>query len=215
VDYREKTFRAKFGNAACRLGVKRDQIVSLKLRDNIGSYQEYRDLVDRLRTEAGLQCSEIDADLQGRGYLISDDRSKLILVEHETGLEILYIAGSIASLIQLVPMVLRGWHAVRGRRQRRPDPPMHDIEIRRMDSTGRLLEEHIHDHPSGHLISDDVLHPSPTIIAGLIEGEMKNLTQRLESLTSRVEYLEKRISPAVKQVKKKAAKRAKNATQKR
>jgi len=38
------------------------------------------------------------------------ERVTLILVEHETGLEILCIAGSIASLIGLVPLVLQGWH---------------------------------------------------------------------------------------------------------
>jgi hypothetical protein len=210
MDYREKTFRAKFDSAARHLGTQRDQVVSLKLRDNVGSYQEYRDLVDRLRTEAGLQCSEIDADLQGRGYLIADGRTKVIAVEHETGLEILYIAGSIASLIQLVPMVLRGWSALRGRRHGRPDLPTHDIEIRRMDKAGHLLEEHIHDHPSGHLISDGVFYPTTATITNLIESEMKSLTQQLESLTSRVEALEKHASFSGGRGKRKSVKSKKN-----
>ena len=38
----------------------------------------------------------------GDAYVISQDQQKLVIVEHETGLEILYIAGSIASLIGLV-----------------------------------------------------------------------------------------------------------------
>ena len=106
LNYREESFRQKFCSAAQQLSVRPDQVISLKFRENIGSYEHYQELVENLQHEFGVQCSRVDKELQGRGYLLSLGPARVILVEHETGLEVLYIAGSIASLISLVPLVL-------------------------------------------------------------------------------------------------------------
>jgi len=196
MDYREESFRRKFSSAAQHLNVSSDRIVSLKLRENVGSYKEYRELLDTLQLEAGIHCSEVDGDLQGRGYLVGFGTPKLLLVEHETGLEILYIAGSIASLFSLVPMILQGWAAIRGRFPRRGrliNPP---VEIRRIDHAGRLQEEHLHDPQlSVPLLPMGALAPAVTIAATIMESDTKNLVRQIEELTSRIDAIEKKAQP--------------------
>jgi hypothetical protein len=194
MDYREDAFRRKFKSAAESLGVKPEQIVSLKFRDNIGSYEEYRHLIDCLQREAGVQCTNLDGDLQGRGYLLGSDKSKVILVEHETGLEILYIAGSIASLIGLVPLILQGWDALRGRFWGRDVTMDQPVETRRIDHAGHVYEEHLHNRQfMGSVTSIGMFAPAFTTVASLIENETKTVTQQLELLVARVERLEEQL----------------------
>jgi hypothetical protein len=119
----------------------------------------------------GLIHSPIAGDLQGQGYLVSQGKTKVIVVEHETGLEIPSIAGDIASVlgIGLVPLVIQAWRAFRARRgQRGGDNP--EIEIRRLDGTGGISEEHVSD---------------------LVEIVLRGITSELRALTVRVEALEK------------------------
>jgi len=192
MDYREEAFRRKFNNAAHHLNVSADQIVSLKFRENVGSYGDYRDLLDTLEHEAGIHYSEVDGDLQGRGYIVGLEKAKLLLVEHETGLEVLYIAGSIASLFGLIPLVLQGWAAIRGRfpgRHAKMDGP---VEIRRIDNAGRLQEEHLHSQQ----LSASILHigtfaPTVSMAATLMEIEIKHLVRQIEELRHRIDAIEK------------------------
>lgn len=194
MDYREESFRRKFASAAQHLGVEPEQIVSLKLRENVSSYDEYRQLIDVLHHEAGLQCSEIAADLQGRGYLLGDGKTHVIIVEHETGLELFYIAGSIASLIGLVPLILQGWRALRRQASGRHGMPDHGLEIRRIDHGGRVSEEHIHErYPDSFMAIGSIL-PAIATTASLIETEIRILSEQIQRLNSRVELLEKRRS---------------------
>jgi len=207
MDFREQSFRRKFKSASEFLGAQPEQIVSMKVRDNVRSYEEYRRLIDFLQGEAGIQCTKLDGDLQGQGYLLGSDKTKVILVEHESGLEILYIAGSIASLLGLVPAILHGWSVLRGqfggRDARMGDP----VEIRRIDGAGRVLEEHLHNrHLLGSGMSSAFVLPVIEV-AALIENEMKAATQQVEILTSRVENLEKHFRREKRPgVKKKVAK---------
>jgi len=197
---REDVFKRKFGSAAQHLGVKPHQVISVKLRENVVPYEEYRDLVESLEREAGLECSQLDADLQGRGYLLTDGKTKVIVVEHENGLEVLYIAGSIASLIGLVPLVLQGWYALRGRLFGRRGLDVHSVEVRRMDASGRLQEERMHDCSMGPLTPMSVVGRELMATATQIESELRGLSQRVGALTSRVEALEKHMSPSVRTV---------------
>ncbi|HUV68317.1 MAG TPA: hypothetical protein VMW15_01560 [Terracidiphilus sp.] len=193
MDYREESFRRKFSSAAQHLNVSSDRVVSMKFRENVGSYDEYRELLDTLQHEAGIHYSEVDGDLQGRGYLVGFGTSKLLLVEHETGLEILYIAGSIASLFSLVPMILQGWAAIRGRFPRRGRLINQPVEIRRIDQAGRLHEEHLHDHQlSAPSLPMGTLAPAFTIAAMIIESDTKNLVRQVEELTRRIDAIEKK-----------------------
>ncbi len=209
---RGDVFKKKFGGAAQHLGVKPYQVISLKLRENVVSYQEYRDLVESLQREAGLQCSQLDADLQGRGYLLTDGKTKVIVVEHETGLEVLYIAGSVASLIGLVPLVLQGWYALRGRFFARRGLDIDSVEIRRMDARGHLQETLMHSLLMGPLTPMGIVARELMETASQIESELSELSRQVGVLKSRVEVLETHMSHRSRPAsgKKKVAKSAKS-----
>ncbi len=206
MNYREQNFKNKFVNAAHHLNVRPEQIISLKLRENVGSHQAYQDLVDLLERDAGLRSIKISADLQGRGYLLSNTETKIIIVEHETGLELLYIAGSIASLIGLVPLVLQSWRSLRGRFAGRHVQRDTMVEIRRLDSLGHLQEERLHSEDS--YLSMGMLTPSLATTARLIENEIKILNQQVLSLALRVDSVEKQVSHRVEPIKSRASKTA-------
>jgi hypothetical protein len=193
MDYREKSFQGKFSTAARCLNARPDQIVSLKFRENVDSYNDYRDLLDMLQREAGIQYSEVDGDLQGRGYIVTFGTDKLVLVEHETGLEILYIASSVASLLGLIPLVTQGWAAIRRRLSGRHMPTDGPVEIRRIDQEGRLHEESLHDRQlSASLLPTGALAPAVMAAATLMENEIKYLVRQIEELTCRVDAMEKK-----------------------
>jgi hypothetical protein len=197
MDYREKTFKEKFDCAATHLGVKPEQIISLKMRDTVTSYSDYRDLIESLKREAGFQCTEINNGLQGKGYLLTNNKNKIIIVEHETGMEILYytisIAGSIASLICIVPIVLQTWQNIRGHFSRRNDLDQ-DIEIRRLDNNGHLREEHKHG------IYEVIIGSFSSVFS-----EIEELMEDVKKLTLRVDRIEKQLNtkPKKKKISKK------------
>jgi len=197
MDYREKTFKDKFDCAASHFGVKPDRIVSLKMRDNVNSNSYYRDLVESLKREAGFHCTEINNGLQGKGYLLGDKQSKIIVVEHETGLEVLYIAGSIASLISAIPLVLQIWRSIQGNFSRR-NRLDHDIEIRRLDNNGHLCEEHVR---GMHEASIGSFFSALSVTANLIENEIKKVMADVKKLTVRVDKIEKRFTAKLKKKK--------------
>ncbi len=187
MDYRESTFKAKFQSAAKILNVSPNKIWSLKVRDSVGSYREYDLLMDMLEREAHILKSQADGNLQGKGYLLQHGKNQIIIVSHETGLEILYVAGSIASIIGLIPLVLKCWSYLQGGRGQRN---FHNIETRHFDEKGHLVEE----HESG--LFDDV-HSSFGLMSGLvasavedIDGDLRQLRANIQDLTVRVETLE-------------------------
>jgi hypothetical protein len=190
VDYREDTFRRKFDNAAREFGVVPNQVVSLKLRDNVHD-SEYNEFFKLLEREMGLSCLAINAELQGRGYLISDRRNRVILVRHESGPEILSIAGDISSIICLVVLIFQGWRFLHSRLQGRPDNHLRGIEIRRIDQNGKFSEEHMPDFEMNSMIRMGLMNPALTSITHLLENEMNALAMQVKSLTVRVEKLEK------------------------
>ncbi len=193
-EWRKSAFKAKFAAAAKELGAPPEQLISLKLRENIGDYHEYRELLEALRREAGLSHSPVAGNLQGNGHLIGNAKAKVIVVEHETGLEILYIAGSVASIIGLVPVVLQCWRAIRSHFHRRHHPESETLEIRRMDSTGRLVEER--DHRGGLPWSGplDITTQSLLSKAGNIDKEIQDLKTAVKRLKSRVNAVEKKLA---------------------
>jgi hypothetical protein len=206
VDYRTEAFKKKFSDAGRHLGVTPKDVVSLKLRENVSSNAEYREFFRALEHEAGFQCSPIDGDLQGKAYLLSDGSSRVIIVEHETGLEILYIAGSIASLIGILPLIVQSWRAFRGHHAGRRDFDDRGVEIRRIDEKGHLAEEHIHEKT----MFDIPLFTANTFLASAaktIESELQQLKQQIKSLTGRVDNLERQRAPKTKRRKSKTSKR--------
>lgn len=206
MDYRTEAFKKKFSDAGRHLGVTPKDVVSLKLRENVSSNAEYREFFRALEHEAGFQCSPIDGDLQGKAYLLSDGSSRVIIVEHETGLEILYIAGSIASLIGILPLIVQSWRAFRGHHAGRRDFDDRGVEIRRIDEKGHLAEEHIHEKT----MFDIPLFTANTFLASAaktIESELQQLKQQIKSLTGRVDNLERQRAPKTKRRKSKTSKR--------
>jgi hypothetical protein len=191
---REAAFNAKFASASQHLGVTPDQIISMKLRDSVSSYDEYREMLEVLEHEAGLHWSEIGYDLQGRGYLVDHDGEKIIVVEHETGLEILYIAGSIASLLGLPLIVLQYWAAVRGHLDRRHGHHFASVEIRRVDTNGKLSEEHSRSlaGPSAFALSVVALSSAVRIV----DADILALRHEVRLLNDRLVAIEKQGKPA-------------------
>ena len=93
---------------------------------------------------------------------------KLLAVEHETGLEVLYVAGSVASLFGLIPLVLQGWAAIRGRFPRRHAQFDEPVEVRRIDNAGRLQEEHLHlPKMSASLLHIGTFAPTVSMVSNL------------------------------------------------
>lgn len=143
MDYRTDSFYRRFTGALPHLEVKNIQeLVSLKYRDTITNYSEYSHFVDDYLIGT-LKLDVKAIDIGGRAWLVKDKSGNgAILVEHETGLEILYVMGSIASLITLIPMISSGWAKLRGRFSHRHfDHPDSGVEIRHFNQRKAIIEE--------------------------------------------------------------------------
>ena len=118
------------------------ELISIKYRDSAVGPSEYRHFIDdHLTRSVGLEVARMDGDFGGQAWLVKDKAgNRVILVEHETGLEILGAIGSLASLIALLPMISFGWAKLR----HRFFPPHFDrpypegIEIRRFDQKANI-----------------------------------------------------------------------------
>lgn len=198
ADYRQKAFKAKFASASRYLGVDPGQVISLKLRDVVPSYSEYHELLRVLEQEVGIHYSEVQGDLQGRGYLVDHDGQKLIIVEHETGLELLYIGGSIASLIGLVPLVLQAWGSVRGHLDRHHGRHFSNVEIRRLDAKGKLCEDHSHGLTGPSVFPLSILNTALSSAARVLDAEVHALRQEVKRLSKRLSGIEKEVKPKKK-----------------
>jgi len=208
MGYRDSAFKTKFENAAKYLKGEPKEVVSLKLRDSVGSYHEYDMLMDILKREAHVNTSPVKDDLQGKGYLIQHRNNQIIVVSHETGLEILYIAGSIASILGLIPLVLKCWNHLRGGfgRQNRP----HDIEIRKLDEKGHLIEQSANGLYGDFLNPFDLTNGLLTSSVEVIEGDLRQLKSDVQALTERVHDIEKGLNCQGKVGIKKSSKKKRN-----
>ncbi len=191
-DLRKKTFLSKLQAATAELNASSHRdIESLKFRDSTSSH-DYRDLI----TELGpMKVVEIQGDYQGKAWKITDaDDNSIIIVEHETGLEILYVVGAVASIVSLVPIIINTWSRMRDhwpphRGRFGPGGP----ERRRFDRNDRLIEE-----------------PAPPVEAIMLQhllNQYDKLNERISSLETEVSGLKSHIdSPTRTVVKKKRAK---------
>jgi hypothetical protein len=192
-DWRKHTFLAKFQEAAAELNAaSHHDIESLKFRDSTSS-QDYREIVREL---APLRVIEIKGEYQGRAWKLTDaDDNSIIIVEHETGLEILYVVGAVASIVSLVPIIVNTWSRLRGHW-----PPHRGRfgsggpERRRFDRNDRLIEE-----------------PAPPVEAIVLQHLLRQygtLSERISSLETEVSSLKSHIDRPPQSIDKK--KRAKN-----
>lgn len=206
MNYREQAFNDKFASASRHLGVRPDQIVSLKLRDVVSSYSEYHEMLQVLEHDAGVYWTEVDGNLQGRGYLLDHESQKVIVVEHETGLEILYVASSIASLIGLIPLVLQCWGAVRGYLDRRHSHQFRSVEVRRLDAQGNLLEDRSNGLTGPSAFPLSILNTAVSSAARILDADVRALREEVRSLSERLTVIEENSIPARKKVNKRATK---------
>jgi hypothetical protein len=194
MDCQEQVCQARLERAAKQLGALPQQVASLKLRENVDGdhVAQYRALIGTLTQDAGLKSTPANDNLVGNGYVVEKSRTKIILVEHESGLEVLYIAGSIASLVGLIPLVLRCWSAIRRHGGR---PGRHDLEmadIRRLGHDGRIIEDRSHEPGAPWGFSISVLNDVLLGAAEKMDAEFSELRKALHALTARVVALEGR-----------------------
>jgi hypothetical protein len=93
MDDRNQVFLEQFADAAKYLDGASDQSISLKVRDNVGSYEEYQELLRLLDQETGVRSKRVPGAFQGKGDIIQTSKTKVLIVEHETGLEFLTSRG--------------------------------------------------------------------------------------------------------------------------
>jgi len=202
MNYRERMFNNKFKNACKFLKAERTEIVSLKIR-GIARSSEYDELVDLLKGYPGIYVRNIRGDFQGQGHLVTYNHQKVIFVEHETGLEILYIAGAIASLACLVHIIIRSWNNVHIS-WRRHGRARDNIEIRFLNNKGKLREE---SHPTSatKVLTEAKIDFYPFLLA------IEDIKSRLEQFKIDIGKIESRVSMLEKgnrkSVRKAAAKR--------
>jgi hypothetical protein len=192
MNYRQKAFTAKFATAAECLGVDAKQIVSLKVRERVPSYAAYDLLMDMLHHEAHITDSHVSKDLlQGQGHILDDGTSRVIVVQHETGLEILCVAGSIASLLGLIPLILQCWTRLRGPSPRPYRGHDAEFEVRRLDEKGHLVEEHVPQLAGTAVGFPGFAGNMLTSAVESMETDVRSLREQLRALTKRVQALEK------------------------
>ena len=157
MNYRQNQFSAKFESAASVWGTKKDEIMSIKIRGVVNDYRQYQELISIISNLPGITCRSVEGMFQGKGTLISEEhvysdsgikemtmplRCEAIIIEHENGLEILYIIGSLASIFSLVPSIMQIWELIKDK-----DPARYglaqdeSIELRHFDRDGFLREE--------------------------------------------------------------------------
>lgn len=197
-DCRIKNFQEKFQAAAVALNATSYlDIEALKFRGPASS-QDYYDLLKEL---VGLKSIVVKGNYQGKAWKLTNaDNNSIIIVEHETGLEILYIAGALASIISIVPIVINAWSMIRGHW-----PPFKGrsssggLERRRFDKNDKLVEE-----PA---LSVDA------IILHYVFNQYDKLNERISSLESEVSKLKRStVSPSKSVIRKKMTKISDNNT---
>jgi hypothetical protein len=142
MDYREKNFKEKFKSASQFFNCDIEDIASLKLRDVVNSHDYYTKFAETFERNNNIPVQPLKGNYQGNAFSISAYQTNIIYVEHESGLEILYIAGSIASLIGLIPAIIQIWNFVRNKNDYFGRESIERIETRYFDKKGKLIEEH-------------------------------------------------------------------------
>jgi len=178
MNYNENYFRQKFNACGKYLNVKPTNLISLKYREN-RDHQYYTELLGHLKNIKGFNIKNLGNVLNGQAYLISYGEQNIVLVEHETGLEILYIAGSIASLIGLVLQISS---TISNRRQHF-DPISHyseDVEVRYFDKTDKFIEEHKHNYLPYEIF---LIPQSANIDIELLKKRIINLEKKINKLS--------------------------------
>jgi len=178
MDNNKKYFHQKFIECGKILSVQSSNLVSLKYRD-MRNHQDFTDLLVNLGNVNGLTIKELGNILNGRAYLISAYKQKIVLVEHETGLEILYVAGSIASLIGIV-LQISSMVSNHRRNINSFSEHFEEVELRYFNSEGKFIEEHKHNY-----LPIEMFLPAQTdnIEIELLKKKIVSLEKKVNSLS--------------------------------
>jgi len=144
---------------------------------------EYSQFIDdHLGRTLGLNVGRVDGDFGGQAWLVTDKaQNRAILVEHETGLEILGAIASVATLIQLLPLISSGWTNLRQRfsRPHFGHPDEEGIEVRRFDQKEVLIEQR-----------------APSVEVYVLSTTLQDyalMKQKVDRLEEQIESLQKRL----------------------
>ncbi len=178
---RDERFRLMFKNAASDLGCSSyREIESLKARGRgYATSADYAALLEELKplhvaTLAGGKPSEY---YHGRAWRVTDgELNSVIIVEHETGLEILYVAGAVASIAGLVPLVLNLWNRLRD----------HEFPFRSRRSSATLERRTLDEHDR---VRESPSPPPESVALAQLVKDFAELNQRLSRLEEGVSSL--------------------------
>lgn len=146
MDNRSQQFTDKFKSAQNELRAQLvNDIISFKFKENV-NHSEYQHFLDYIRHDLNLSASQVSGNYQGQAWLITDENdNKLIIVEHETGLEILAVLGYIYTVRDTLLLLSYGWNYLKDRffsgRFGHPGGTGKPVEIRKFDSGGNKLIE--------------------------------------------------------------------------
>ncbi|MCB4792821.1 MAG: hypothetical protein LHV68_13210 [Elusimicrobia bacterium] len=145
MDYRRQEFLERFNAAKKLFEIKiLKNIISVKFRENCVHSSDYHELVEYLKHTPNISINSINVNRSA--WLVEDkNNNRIIVFEHETGLELLYIAGSIASLISLIPLICNAWNCIgdRFRRYRYHNDIKNKTELRKFNNKEELVEQQI------------------------------------------------------------------------
>lgn len=136
---RNQDFNVKFQSAAVELNApSNSQIESLKFRSS-PIFHGYPELLKHLES---LEVNRVKGEYQGNAWKVTgENRQSVLIVEHETGLEILYAIGAMASVVELIWKVASVWNRSRFRHFPDPDFERLEMERRKFDTNHNLIDE--------------------------------------------------------------------------
>ena len=139
-------------NSTSFFGKKPSEINSIKFHTNYDvpdiAYDELISDLLKNHVKTSEITKEITNSSSNRSWLISDVDDSAILVAHESGLEMLYVAGSVSSIIGLIALIINIWERLdkAHRRNKHNIRNFFDgVSIRQIDKEGGPNEEHILD----------------------------------------------------------------------
>ena len=135
-----QNIRGQFESASKELNAKSySEIESLKFR-SMPSYHSYIDLLTQFRSE--MKVVKASGTYHGTAWKVTNRNGcSILIVEHETGLEILYVTGAVASVLEIIWKAASLWNRSRPRQFPNPDFGPSGMERRRFDEKGQMIEE--------------------------------------------------------------------------
>lgn len=173
----QKYFEQKFKECSKFLKSNPKDIISLKYKEFRDNYY-YTELLDQLNNIDNVKINNIGNAMNGKAFKISYGEQNIIIVEHETGLEVLCIAGSIASLVSLVLYVSSMINDHRKGYTRFPNG-MRSTEIRYFDKKGNFRKE----YKANYIPTEIFLLPQA------YNQEIESLKQKIVTLEKKIEKL--------------------------